>query len=218
VPLLRLLRVLTKGPFVTFEGFGGLRQGRRRSGGSRPPRREGDSHLVTASPAAPPFGRDPRTRARSPARKPSSSEAELLLYEAARAQHVRGLIFRRSCPAGRLVRPLLPSDGGVPGPRAGARRFAGERLNRFRRRGGSPGLTLLFSDLAPRDGFARIRGSRHGQRTGWSASPSHFHRAVRDGYLRISRAGHRPDRFFFPDRRRRAEKNKKRVFPKRLRR
>ncbi len=58
-----------------------------------------------------------------------------------------------------------------------------DRLNRFAAGGLVPDLTLLF-DLPPETGFARIRG-RKAPADRMERESLAFHRAVRDGYLRL---------------------------------
>jgi len=190
VPLLRLLRVLTKGIFVTFEGSRAPAR-RRRSAVSRPtsPRR-------ASSPRHPRARRHPladeiRRLVLVPREEPVFPEAELLLYEAARAQHVRGLILP-ALRSGRAVlcEPVLRCDDGVPGARAGLDAGQVEHLNRFAAGGLVPRLTLLF-DLPPEEGFARIKG-RGFAPDRLERESLDFHRAWREGYLRL--AGRSPDR------------------------
>ena len=93
MPLLRLQRVLTKGIFVTFEGIEG-------SGKTTTIRRlsahlaaKGVLHLVTHEPGGTPLSDEIRALVLVPREETVFPEAELLLYEAARAQHVRGRIL-----------------------------------------------------------------------------------------------------------------------------
>ncbi|OIP36022.1 MAG: dTMP kinase [Deltaproteobacteria bacterium CG2_30_66_27] len=191
MPLLRLQRVLTKGPFVTFEGIEG-------SGKTTQIRRlsahlaaEGVLHLVTREPGGTPLSDEIRALVLVPREETVFPEAELLLYEAARAQHVRGVIL-----------PALLSGKAVLCDRfcdattvyqAGARGLDAalvERLNRFTSGGLAPDLTLLF-DLPPEEGFARVKG-RGGTRDRLERESLDFHRAVREEYLRL--AGRDPGR------------------------
>ena len=112
-------------------------------------------------------------------------EAELLLYEAARAQHVRGhilpaLLSGRSVLCDRFCDATTAYQAHARGIDAS---FV-ERLNRFAAEGLSPALTLLF-DLPPEAGFARIKGRGAGKDR-LERESLDFHRAVREGYLRLA--------------------------------
>lgn len=191
MPLLRLLRVLTKGIFVTFEGIEG-------SGKTTQIRRlsahlaaKGVLHLVTREPGGTPLADEIRRLVLVPREESVFPEAELLLYEAARAQHVRGLIL----PALRSGRAVLCDRfcDATTAYQAHARGLdAGqvEHLNRFAAGGLVPRLTLLF-DLPPEEGFARIKG-RGFAPDRLERESLDFHRAVREGYLRL--AGRNLDR------------------------
>ena len=122
-----------------------------------------------------------------------SPEAELLLYEAARAQHVRGLIL----PALRSGRAVLcdrfcDATTAYQAHARGIDPSLVERLNRFAAGELVPALTLLF-DLPPEDGFARIQG-RGAPKDRLERESLAFHRAVREGYLLL--AGRDPGRIF----------------------
>ncbi len=172
------------GVLVTFEGVEG-------SGKSTQVRRlaahlaaRGVPHVVTREPGGTPLADEIRKLLLAPRDEAVFPETELLLYEAARAQHVRGFIF-----------PALESGSAVLCDRffdattayqVHARGLdAGEvdRLNRFAAGGLTPDLTLLF-DLAPEQGFSRLagRGRAVDRIEGESRA---FHRSVREGYLRL---------------------------------
>jgi dTMP kinase len=181
----------TAAPFVTFEGIEG-------SGKTTQIRRlsahlaaKGVPHLVTREPGGTPLSDEIRALVLVPREETVFPEAELLLYEAARAQHVRGRILP-ALLSGRTVLCDRFCDA-TTAYQAHARGLAAEqveRLNRFAAGELVPGLTLLF-DLPPEDGFARIRG-RGGPKDRLERESLDFHRAVRDGYLRL--AGLEPGR------------------------
>jgi dTMP kinase len=183
--------VLTKGHFVTFEGIEG-------SGKTTQVRRlsahlaaRGVPHLVTREPGGTPLSDEIRALVLVPREETVFPEAELLLYEAARAQHVRGRILP-ALQSGRAVLCDRFCDA-TTAYQANARGLEDslvERLNRFAAGGLVPALTLLF-DLPPEDGFARIRG-RGSAADRLERESIDFHRAVREGYLRLS--GRDPDR------------------------
>jgi len=185
VPLLRLLRVLTKGIFVTFEGIEG-------SGKTTQVRRlsahlaaKGVPHLVTREPGGTPLSGEIRRLVLAPREETVFPEAELLLYEAARAQHVRGLIL----PALRSGQAVLCDRfcDATTSYQAHARGLDAslvERLNRFAAGGLVPCVTLLF-DLPPDEGFARIKGRGYAPDR-LERESLDFHHAVREGYLRLA--------------------------------
>ncbi len=179
------------GIFVTFEGIEGsgkTTQIRRLSAhlASR-----GVPHLVTREPGGTPLSDEIRGLVLVPREESVSPEAELLLYEAARAQHVRGVIL----PALRTGRAVLCDRfcDATTAYQAYARGLDAdqvERLNRFAAGDLLPALTLLF-DLPPEVGFARVKG-RGFKPDRLESESLDFHRTVRDGYLRL--AGREPGR------------------------
>jgi len=219
VPLLRLQRVLTgdipargdipgsttgegkecpplregvsPAPFVTFEGIEG-------SGKTTQIRRlsthlaaKGVPHLVTREPGGTPLSDEIRALVLVPREETVFPEAELLLYVAARAQHVRGRILP-ALLSGQAVLCDRFSDA-TTAYQANARGLEAslvDRLNRFAAGGLVPALTLLF-DLPPEEGFARIKG-RGSAADRLERESLDFHRAVREGYLRL--AGRDPGR------------------------
>ena len=186
MPLLRLLGVLsTKGIFVTFEGIEGsgkttqLRRLSAHLAASRVP------HLVTREPGGTPLADEIRGLLLAPRDEAVFPETELLLYEAARAQHVRGLIFP-ALLGGRTVLCDRFCDA-TTAYQAHARGIDPgrvEELNRLASPDLVPDLTLLF-DLPPETGFARIaRSGRAADRL--ERESLDFHRSVREGYLRLA--------------------------------
>jgi dTMP kinase len=174
-----------KAHFVTFEGIEG-------SGKTTQIRRlaahlaaKGIPHLVTREPGGTPLSDEIRALVLVPREETVFPEAELLLYEAARAQHVRGRILP-ALQSGRAVLCDRFCDA-TTAYQANARGLEAslvERLNRFAAGGLAPTLTLLF-DLSPEEGFARIkrRGSAADRLERESLD---FHRAVREGYLHLA--------------------------------
>ena len=178
-------------PFVTFEGIEG-------SGKTTQIRRlsahlaaKGVLHLVTREPGGTPLSDEIRALVLVPRDETVSPETELLLYEAARAQHVRGLILP-ALLSGRAVLCDRFCDA-TTAYQAHARGLDAEeveRLNRFAAGELVPVLTLLF-DLPPEVGFARLKGRGHAPDR-LERESLDFHRAVRDGYLHL--AGRDPGR------------------------
>lgn len=176
---------MTPAPFITFEGIEGsgkTTQVRRLSAYLE---RKGIPHLVTREPGGTPLADEIRSLLLAPRPEPVFPETELLLYEAARAQHVRGVIL----PARALGKAVLCdrfSDATVAyqGFSRGIDDERIEWLNRFASGGLSPDFTLLF-DISPEEGIRRVeeRG-RHRDRI--ESESREFHRAVREGYLRLA--------------------------------
>ncbi|GAB4237816.1 MAG: dTMP kinase [Deltaproteobacteria bacterium] len=178
-------------PFVTFEGIEGSGKTTQLRRLSAHLAAKGVDHIVTREPGGTPLADEIRRLLLSPREETVFPETELLLYEAARAQHVRGVLL----PALRSGRAVLCDrfTDATTAYQAHARGIDTplvERLNRFAAEGLVPGLTLLF-DLPPEEGFARVRG-RGTARDRLERESLGFHRAVRDGYLRL--AGGEPGR------------------------
>ena len=191
MPLLRLQRVLTKGVFVTFEGIEGSGKTTQLRRLSAHLSAKKFPHIVTREPGGTPLSDEIRGLVLVPREETVFPEAELLLYEAARAQHVRGLILP-ALLSGRAVLCDRFCDATTvyQGHARGLDASLVERLNRFAAGGLVPGLTLLF-DLPPEEGFARVTG-RGATKDRLEREPLDFHRAVREEYLRL--AGRDPGR------------------------
>jgi dTMP kinase len=177
--------------FVTFEGIEGSGKTTQIRRLSAHLAEKGVLHLVTREPGGTPLSDEIRALVLVPRDETVFPEAELLLYEAARAQHVRGVIL----PALRSGRAVLCDRfcDATTAYQAHARGLDAsqvERLNGFAAGGLVPGLTLLF-DLPPEEGFARIK-RRGGTRDRLERESLDFHRAVREGYLHL--AGQDPGR------------------------
>lgn len=182
MPLLRLLGVLA--PFVTFEGIEGsgkttqLRRLSAHLAAKKVP------HVVTREPGGTPLADEIRKLILIPREEPVSPETELLLYEAARAQHVRGFILP-ALSSGRAVLcdRFCDATTAYQGHSRGIAAGQVDALNRFAAGGLIPDLTLLL-DLPPEAGFARI-ARRGGPADRIERESLAFHRAVREGYLRL---------------------------------
>lgn len=184
MPLLRLLRVL-KAPLVTFEGIEGSGKTTQLRRLSAHLAAKGVAHLVTREPGGTPLADEIRRLLLSPREEPVFPETEILLYEAARAQHVRAVVL----PALRSGRAVLcdrffDATTAYQGHSRGLNADQVDRLNRFAAAGVVPDLTLLI-DLPPEEGFARIRG-RGTVPDRLERESLAFHRAVREGYLRLA--------------------------------
>jgi dTMP kinase len=180
-----------RAPFVTFEGIEGSGKTTQLGLLSDSLTGKGIPHIVTREPGGTPLSDEIRVLLLSPRQERVFPETELLLYEAARAQHVRTVILP-ALSSGKAVLSDRFSDAttAYQGFSRGIDAAEIERLNAFASGGLVPDLTLLF-DIDPEDGFLRIDGrGRPADRI--ESETIEFHRKVRKGYLRLQ-AEH-PDR------------------------
>ena len=179
-------------PFVTFEGIEGSGKTTQVRLLSETLAGKGIPHLVTREPGGTPLADEIRSLLLSPREEPVFPETELLLYEAARAQHVRSVILP-AVASGTAVLCDRFCDATVAyqGFSRGIDVARIEELNAFASAGLVPDLTFLL-DIPPGEGLARVssRGSRPDRLEGESLR---FHQSVREGYLRL--CGQRPERF-----------------------
>lgn len=174
-----------RAPFVTFEGIEGSGKTTQLHLLSQYLTGRGIAHLVTREPGGTPLADAVRALLLAPREEEIFPEAELLLYEAARAQHVRGIVVP-ALAAGKAVLCDRFCDA-TAAYQGHARRLDGDlidRLNAFAAGGVAPDATFLF-DLPPEEGFRRLhgRGSGLDRMEGQSLA---FHRLVREGYLRLA--------------------------------
>ncbi len=174
------------GRFITFEGIeGGGKTTQLRRLADRLAA-AGHPVITTREPGGDPLAEAIRGLLLDPAHAPVAPAAELLLYAAARAQHVA-----------RVIRPALMSGGIVLCDRyadsteayqGGGRGVDGKTLRLLRAiatDGVEPDLTLLL-DLDPEEGLARA-GSRGGAPDRIEGESIGFHRRVREAFLEIAR-------------------------------
>ena len=180
-----------RAPFVTFEGIEGSGKTTQLGLLSELLAGKGIPHIVTREPGGTPLSDQIRVLLLSPREERVFPETELLLYEAARAQHVRTVILP-ALSSGKAVLSDRFSDAttAYQGFSRGIDAARIEGLNAFASGGLVPDLTFLF-DIDPEDGFLRIHGrGRPPDRI--ESETIEFHRKVRKGYLRLQ-AEH-PDR------------------------
>jgi dTMP kinase len=110
--------------------------------------------------------------------------AELMLFEAARAQLVEE-VLRPALDAGRVVLcdRYAASSVAYQGFGRGLERDVVERANAIATAGVMPGLTLLL-DLPVQQGLTRRGGA--GDVNHFDAEQTAFHERVRDGYLTLA--------------------------------
>lgn len=174
-------------PFVTFEGIEGsgkTTQVRRLSGYLK---EKGVLHLVTREPGGTPLADEIRSLLLSSRSESVFPETELLLYEAARAQHVRSVILP-ALASGQAVLcdRFCDATSAYQGFSRGIEAVRVDWLNAFASAGVVPDLTFLL-DVSPEDGFVRVHG-RGMLPDRMEAESLEFHRQVREGYLRLQAA------------------------------
>jgi dTMP kinase len=151
---------------------------------------KGHAVHVTREPGGTPIGEDIRSILLSPANKAMCKEAEILLYAAARAQHVAEVI-RPKIAEGIVVISDRYADA-TAAYQGAARGFSPEQLAAVHRLATDdlqPQLTIVL-DVPVADGLARVlqRSIDQGRR-GYDRLESEtldFHEAVRAAYLKLA--------------------------------
>jgi len=184
------------GLFITLEGGEG--SGKSTIAAELAKRLEAEGHLVTLTeePGGTDLGRHFWTYLRSRA-EPLTPLAELLLFEAARAQHVERVI-RPALGEGRIVICDRFTDSSVAYQGYGRDLGADfvESLNATATGGLRPDLTLLL-DAPVEVGLRRARSLEVGEsatkaRDSIGGEAAAFHQRVRDGFLAVAKS--EPDR------------------------
>ena len=184
--------------FITLEGGEGSGKSTHARALADRLRAAGHDVCLTREPAGTPLGAlikgvfERRAAGDGP---PLTPGAELFLFEAARADHVRTVI-RPALAAGRIVVCDRFADSTLAYQGAGRGLPLDEirRLNRIATEGLTPDLTLLF-DVPPEAGLPRADASHQAgakQRDALGEETLAFHRRVREGFLAIARE--HPDR------------------------
>lgn len=175
-----------KGLFITLEGIEGCGKTTQLRLLSEHLEQRGAGVTVTREPGGTPLAEALRGLLLDPATGGISPLSELMMYAAARAQHVDA-----------VIRPALDRGGVVLCDRfcdstlayqGGGRGICMDEirtLNALATGGLAPDLTLLF-DLPVETGLAR--SGRRGAPDRIEGEPADFHRRVRDAFLDIARA------------------------------
>jgi len=175
--------------FITFEGIEGSGKTTQIQLLSEKLERHGVEHVLTREPGGTEVGNQIRSILLNPANRDLTPLAELLLYQAARAQHLARVIV----PA-LTEEKLVLCDRYKDATRAyqgRGRKLPGdllERLNSLDLLALEPDLTLLF-DLDPAAALARARHreqDRHRAEGRFELEDLEFHRRVREGYMELA--------------------------------
>lgn len=176
--------------FVTFEGIEGSGKTTQIQMYSNALEERGVDHLLTREPGGTPIGNLIRRLVLNPEHQAMTPTCELLLYAAARAQHIEQVI-RPAIGEGRLVLcdrfrdATLAYQGYGRGLSLGVIRS----LHELEVLSLQPDLTLIF-DIEARAALARARSRDAATRpdeTRFEQEDLAFHERVRRGYLEIAR-------------------------------
>ncbi|HYV18287.1 MAG TPA: dTMP kinase [Verrucomicrobiae bacterium] len=184
-----------RGGFITFEGIEGSGKTTQIGLLSQALHARNIAHVLTREPGGTPAGDRIRSLLLDPATR-LAPLAELLLYAAARAEHLERMI-RPALQAGRMVLcdRYLDATRAYQGAGRGLPLGWIEAIHQLEPLRLAPDTTLLL-DLDATLGLERARGrnarARHDEGR-FEAEDLPFHRRVRDGYLALAKA--EPDRF-----------------------
>jgi dTMP kinase len=186
-----------KGVFITFEGIEGSGKSTQIAQLENYLTAHAKAVTLTREPGGTEIGDQVRKILLDPANKALAPRAELLLYAAARDQHLEELV-RPELAAGKIVLCDRFSDATLAyqGYGRGLDREMIQALDRIVTAGMRPDLTVLL-DLDAAAGLARARGrnSSNGLETEarFENEDLAFHERVRQGYLALARQ--EPGRF-----------------------
>ncbi len=188
--------------FITLEGIEGAGKGSVIADLALALRESGQDVLLTREPGGCPLGEALRAQLLDMRNAGIAAEAELFLYLADRAQHVREVITP-ALQAGRLVLCDRYSDSTLAYQGYGRGRDPDflRSLDHFASGGLKPDLTLLL-DLPAEMGLARARARNELENKvesegRFEAEALVFHRRVREGFLALARR--EPERFAIID-------------------
>jgi dTMP kinase len=183
------MKRLYPGTFVTLEGPEGAGKTTQLKLLAKHLDALGHKHIVTRDPGGTPLGKQIRRILLNP-ETPVCPVAELLLYEADRAQHVAEVIVP-ALEQGLLVLcdRYTDSTAAYQGYGRGLDFALINQLNEIATSGLKPDLTILF-DIESEAGLARLHPSGHDR---LEREALEFHHKVRQGYLTM--AGEEPDRW-----------------------
>ena len=177
--------VVKKGIFITFEGVEGAGKTTQITRLVSDLKNRGHAVILTREPGGTLISEEIRKILLDSSHGCMTAEAELLLYAAARAQHVEELISP-ALAQGRTVISDRFGDATVAyqGHGRGLDLALIQRLNRIATAGLVPDLTFVL-DLPVQIGLARVR-RRQSTLDRVELEDISFHQRVRDGYLTIA--------------------------------
>jgi dTMP kinase len=177
-----------RGLFITFEGIDGCGKSTQLDLLAQQIKRRGFEVVVTREPGGTLLGEGIRQLLVSDVSVHVAPTTELLLYVAARAQHVAELIAP-SLEAGRIVISDRYTDSTVAfqGYGRGLDAAMIEKLNNFATAGLVPDLTIVF-DIDPALARARLDSRPVGGLLGaFDEQHADFHQRMREGYLKLAK-------------------------------
>jgi len=177
-----------RGLFITVEGIDGCGKSTQRELLAQQIKQRGFEVVVTREPGGTPLGEGIRQLLVSDVSVHVAPTTELLLYVAARAQHVAELITP-SLEAGRIVICDRYTDSTVAfqGYGRGLDPEMIEKLNKFATAGLVPDLTIVF-DIDPALARARLDSRPVGGLLGaFDEQHADFHERMREGYLKMAK-------------------------------
>ena len=193
---------MARGFFLTLEGGEGSGKSTLAAELARRLEAEGRVVVVTEEPGGTALGQRFWLYLRDPDSPPLSPLAELLLFEAARAQHVETVISPALADGAVIICDRYgDSSVAYQGFGRGLGRELVEALNATATGGLMPDLTLLL-DLPPEVGLSRARSLEQGDgatktRDAIGAEALAFHQRVRNGFLEIAKG--EPERIVIID-------------------
>ena len=186
------------GLFISFEGGEGCGKSTQIAALKARLEAAGRTVIQTREPGGTPLGESVRHLLQhDEAGNGMCAEAELLLFAASRAQHVRELIDP-AIAADQIVLcdRFLDSTTVYQGVARSINADQVEAINQFAVGLTKPDLTILI-DLPPEIGLARVHARSHGQLDRMEQEAIEFFQAVRQGYLELAEA--EPERFLILD-------------------
>ena len=186
------------GLLITFEGGEGCGKSTQITALKARLEAMGKTVVQTREPGGTPLGESVRNLLQyDDAGQGMSSEAELLLFAASRAQHVRELIAP-AIAEGQIVLcdRFLDSTTVYQGVARAIDSKKVDTINQFAIGDTKPDLTILI-DLPPEIGLARVQARNDGKLDRMEKEAIEFFQAVRQGYLDLAKS--EPKRFLVLD-------------------